>query len=67
MPFRIWHKNDWYQFWPPPDQGSFAPAPVTTFDSFQRAATIVQEHKLHGAEIYQLVGIPQGPTIKKAT
>lgn len=66
MTFKIWHKGSWYQYWPPTGiGGSFDPPPTDRFSSYEQALRIVETQRLYGAEIYRLVGAPEGTKVKR--
>jgi hypothetical protein len=65
MPFRIWHRHEWYEYWPPAAGPTMAPSPRNTFATFDEAAAIVRQEGLYGAEIYQLVGTQAVATISR--
>lgn len=46
-------------------RGPFDPPPLDSFSSFEQARRIVETQRLYGAEIYRLVGAPEGTKVKR--
>jgi hypothetical protein len=62
--FKIWYRNDWYQYWPGPSGAVPTPNPTSIFGTFDEAMKIAEDNQLYGARIYRLVAEPEGATFK---